>query len=97
MELNKERINHYVCFDDLLCLIYDSEINIEISSLWDGGWSYRIGDFINGFTSDNFCNSVGSGTGYERPVDMYKDIVMDIVQLYPDSKFVKDLTKWSVS
>lgn len=29
--------------------IYDSEINVEIGSLWDGGWSVALGDYMNGF------------------------------------------------
>ena len=100
MELNikeqiQRRVNHYVSFDDLLYLLYESEINIEISSFWDGGWSYRLGDFMNGFTSDNMCNSIGSGAGYERPVDMYEHIVMDVIELYPTSKFTKDIAKWA--
>ena len=28
--------------------IYDSEINVEISWLWDGGIEVRLGDHLNG-------------------------------------------------
>ena len=29
--------------------LYDSEINVQISSFWDGGWMVKLGDEINGF------------------------------------------------
>lgn len=29
--------------------MYDSEINVQISCFWDGGWSVKIGDPVNGF------------------------------------------------
>ena len=31
---------------------YDSEINVEISWLWDGGIDIRIGDRLNGFLAE---------------------------------------------
>jgi hypothetical protein len=33
-----------------LARIYDLEQNVEISSFWDGGWTLRFGDRMNGFT-----------------------------------------------
>lgn len=35
--------------EDLLNEIYSREINIEITTFWDAGYSLRIGDCINGF------------------------------------------------
>src|SRR5215467_5733060 len=32
--------------------IYDSEINVSISWLWDGGIDVRLGDEVNGFLVD---------------------------------------------
>jgi hypothetical protein len=29
--------------------LYDSEINFEVSSFWDGGFDVRLGDAMNGF------------------------------------------------
>lgn len=29
--------------------LYDSEINFAVSSFWDGGFSVKIGDDMNGF------------------------------------------------
>ena len=33
---------------DELQRIYDSEINVRIECLWDGGWQVAIGDEMNG-------------------------------------------------
>ena len=35
-------------FDEL----YASEINVSISSFWDGGWNWKLGDESNGFVSE---------------------------------------------
>ena len=40
---------------DVLKLLYDHEINVAMSSFWDGGWLVQIGDESNGFrSSQNF-------------------------------------------
>lgn len=40
---------------DVLKLLYDHEINVTLSSFWDGGWLVQIGDISNGFrASQNF-------------------------------------------
>ena len=36
--------------------IYDSEINIEISWLWDGGIEVRLGDRMNGYLAEIACH-----------------------------------------
>jgi hypothetical protein len=38
--------------------IYDSEINIRIGWLWDGGIELRIGDEVNGFLAEEIVSSV---------------------------------------
>jgi hypothetical protein len=38
--------------------IYDSEINAEISWFWDGGFTVRLGDKMNGFLAEEVVNSV---------------------------------------
>jgi hypothetical protein len=30
---------------------YDEERNVEISSFWDGGFTVRLGDSVNGYTA----------------------------------------------
>lgn len=35
--------------------LYASEINCSVSSFWDGGWTVKLGDEMNGFiTSGDF-------------------------------------------
>lgn len=38
--------------------LYDSEINVEISSFYDGGWTIRFGDKLNGFPHEAiYCST----------------------------------------
>jgi len=38
--------------------IYDSEINVRISWLWDGGIEVRLGDEVNGFLAEENAESM---------------------------------------
>jgi hypothetical protein len=38
--------------------IYDSEINVEIGWLWDGGMDVRLGDQMNGYLAEENVTSV---------------------------------------
>jgi hypothetical protein len=38
--------------------IYDSEINVEIGWMWDGGIDIRLGDRMNGFLAEETVKSV---------------------------------------
>jgi hypothetical protein len=38
--------------EDELQRIYDSEINVRISWLWDGGIDVRLGDEMNGYLAE---------------------------------------------
>jgi len=38
--------------------IYDSEINIRIGWLWDGGIEVRLGDEVNGFLAEESVGSI---------------------------------------
>jgi hypothetical protein len=39
--------------------LYDSEINFTISTFWDGGFDVKLGDNINGFTSEESFDRFG--------------------------------------
>jgi DNA-directed RNA polymerase subunit RPC12/RpoP len=39
--------------------IYDSEINIRIAWMWDGGIEIRLGDEMNGFLAEEVVPSAG--------------------------------------
>lgn len=34
---------------EVLRRLYDSEINVELSSFWDTGYQWRLGDYANGY------------------------------------------------
>lgn len=36
---------------EALYRLYDAEINVSITSFWDGGYVFAIGDQINGFVA----------------------------------------------
>ena len=35
--------------EDALRWAYDLEINVEIGSFWNAGWTVRLGDRVNGY------------------------------------------------
>lgn len=35
--------------------VYDSEINFLISTFWDGGFTWKLGDEMNGFKAEGLC------------------------------------------
>lgn len=63
--------------------MYDSEINVQISSFWDGEWHIAIGDKMNGYFYPEFdyC-SLG------EVISSLQDLIKTH---YPNSKYVKDL------
>lgn len=46
--------------EELLEGIRNHELNLEITTFWDGGYSLRMGDAVNGFRKDDtyFCGSM---------------------------------------
>ena len=60
--------------------LYDSEINISISSDWDCGHCVQLGDMRNGFkVSSSFIDSP----------DVAKELIRMTVEHYPESDFSK--------
>ena len=43
---------------DTLQLLYDSEINFELSCFWDGGFIWKLGDSANGYAAEGRAASV---------------------------------------
>jgi hypothetical protein len=62
--------------------IYDSEINIELSWLWDGGVELRLGDRLNGFVAE---------TNVPLVADVIAWLQEAIAHFYPDSTYAKGL------
>ena len=60
--------------------LYDSEINISISSDWDCGHYVQLGDVRNGFkVSSSFIDSP----------DVAKELIRMAIEHYPESDFSK--------
>ena len=62
--------------------IYDSELNIEISWLWDGGIDLRLGDRMNGFLAEENVSSIADVIGWFQEA---------IAHFYPNSTYAKGL------
>lgn len=66
---------------NLMQALYDSEINVEISSVWDGGFDVKIGDTLNGF--------VAEATNVRRWAEVETWLAAKAVEHYPDSAFAR--------
>jgi hypothetical protein len=51
-------INPFNMLEQELQKIYDSEINIHISWLWDGGIDLKLGDEMNGYDAEGQIRTV---------------------------------------
>jgi hypothetical protein len=60
--------------------LYDSEINFEVSSFWDGGFDVRLGDAMNGFLER------GNAETWSRVEEWLRTAAL---RHYPDSAFAK--------
>ena len=63
--------------------IYDSEINIRIGWLWDGGIDMRLGDEVNGFVAEENGPSVAEIVPWLQEA---------IAHFYPDSRYAACLS-----
>jgi hypothetical protein len=63
--------------------IYDSEINVGFSWLWDGGIDVRLGDSVNGYLAEAIVPSVA---------DILPWLQEAIAHFYPESTYAKGLS-----
>ena len=62
--------------------IYDSEINVRISWLWDCGFEVRLGDDVNGFLAEEtFAHTAGILPWLQQAISHF----------YPDSTYARSL------
>jgi hypothetical protein len=52
--------------EDVLQDLYDSEINVAISWLWDGGIDIGLGDELNGYVADGQVRTVAEAAAWLR-------------------------------
>ena len=62
--------------------IYDSEINVRIGWLWDGGVDVRLGDEVNGFLAEENVPSI---------TEIVPWLQEAIAHFYPDSTYATSL------
>jgi hypothetical protein len=60
--------------------LYESEINLTVSSFWDCGFRWKLGDDVNGFVAE------GSAATFERAVS---DLAHAAIEHFPDSAFAR--------
>ncbi len=60
--------------------LYDSEINFVLSTLWDAGFDWRLGDELNGFKAE------GCGLTLDEAIGQ---LAFAAFKNYPDSVFTK--------
>ena len=70
----------------ILQKIYDSEINIRIGWMWDGGLDYSIGTSYNMWEGNP---SKVIGTGNRNMEEAIVIMAQDVVKQYPKSEFAK--------
>lgn len=63
---------------DTLQDLYNSEINFCLSSFWDGGFDWRLGDEMNGFKASGCSLTLD---------DALEDLASAALDHYPDSVF----------
>lgn len=66
--------------------MYDSEINVRISSFWDGGWYVMVGDDMNGFHRPKWdCCEL------HEVIPALQELIKEH---YPNSKYAWSLRPW---
>jgi len=64
----------------VLTELHDSEINASIASFFDGAWTVKLGDEMNGFRAQTTVSS---------EAEAYEWLRRTAIKLYPDSDFAK--------
>ena len=72
------RIADMETLEDELQKIYDSEINVSISSLWDAGFDVKLGDEMNGFPEETQVRTVA---------DILPWLQQAIAKHFPESQY----------
>lgn len=58
--------------------LYDSEINFAVSTFWDGGFDWKLGDDMNGFVAEGKAHTMEAAA---------HQLHRAAVEKYPDSKY----------
>lgn len=66
--------------------LYDSEINWSIECFWDGGFTAKLGDDMNGFESESLLRTLR---------EAIKWLADEAIKRFPQSTFAKDWGEFS--
>lgn len=74
--------------------IYDSEINCRVSSFWDGGFDFAVGDTMNGWenhNTDSLLQACKEIENYDncRLEHELSVLAFAVAEAYPQSKFAQ--------
>lgn len=70
--------------------LYDSEINVTITTLWDGGWDCALVSYM----SDDYREHTGDWTTVLN-LDELADALHDMaIEQFPNSKYAQDYRAW---
>lgn len=61
--------------------LYDSEINFQVSTFWDGGFDWHLGDEANGILDS------GNSPTF---LDAVEDLKHSAIKNFPESTFAKN-------
>ncbi len=73
---------------NILQMLYDSEINFELSCFWDAGFTWRLGDSANGYAAEGNTRTI------EEALTQLTDAALTH---FPESEFAKKVERPAVS
>jgi len=65
--------------------LYDSEINCSVSTFWDGGFTVKLGDEMNGFLAERDCKTSHEAAEY---------LDQAAREHYPESSYALGKDEW---
>ena len=74
---------------DVLQRLYDSEINIELSSFWDSGYTWRLGDPANGYREPIWAGIDREVMRSSSLLNNIDGLAFQVVLAYPESEFAE--------
>lgn len=67
---------------DVLQRLHDSEINASVQSFFDGVWTVRLGDEMNGYKAEEVCDSANDAADWLDSMAR---------RLFPQSRYVFEI------
>ena len=78
IHLSRTRHRTTILLMDILQMLYDSEINFEVSCFWDARIDWKLGDPTNGYEAEGNADTVALA------IEALKEAAL---KLFPESQF----------